>query len=249
MTMPSRRHFALTFAGSLAGLSDIARAGAAVWVSHDIPPYLWRGTKGPDGYAFKLFQRVVAQAQLDVVLHIYPWARALRMLQAGQAQAALVMTRTPEREAQYRWLFPVGRFRFAVFTRQALGQVAGDLADLKALRVGALRASVGRSLLEPAGITHIVEGKDFIELLALLDRGIVDAVFGPESVLRTVDTRAGGEGLRITPMNQGYDFYAVAGSAMRDDTVQRVQAAYQHLVDTGVVAQLRKSHPEAVFAD
>lgn len=247
--MLPRRAIPLTLASLLAGLGGAARAASAVWVGHDIPPYLWRGTAGPDGYAFHLFQRVVRQARLDAVLHIYPWARALRMLQAGQAQAALVVTRSPERETQFRWLFPVGRFRFAVFTRPTQGPVAGDLSALKTLRIGALRASVGRSLLEPAGIAHIVEGKDFVELLALLDRGIVDAVLGPEPVLRAIDTRAGGEGLRITPLSQGYDFYAAAGAAMSDDTVRRVIAAYQHLVDNGVVAQLRKSYPDAMQAD
>ncbi len=247
--MLSRRAVPLTLASLLSGLGGTARAGAAVWVGHDIPPYLSRGAKGPEGYAFQLFQRVFKQAQLEVVLHIYPWARAWRMLQVGQAEGALVVTRSPDREAQFRWLFPVGRFRFAVFTRPALGPVAGELSALKALRIGALRASVGRSLLEPAGVTQVVEGKDFVELLALLERGIVDAVLGPEPVLRAMDARPGGEGLRITPVNQGFDFYAAAGSSMSEDRVRRVVAAYQHLVDSGVVAQLRKSHPEAMFAD
>lgn len=244
-----RRAFPSTLACLLAGLSGHAEANSSIWVGHDIPPFLWRGVKGPEGYAFHLFQRVVKQAGMRAELHLYPWARALHLLQAGQAHAALVMTRTPERETRFSWLFPVGRFRFAVFTRQQLAPVSGDLAALKSLRVGALRASFGQTLLEPAGITQVVEGKDFIELLALLNRGIVDAVFGPEPVLRTVDTRAGGEGLRITAMNQAYEFYAVAGTAMSADSSQRLRAAHQHLVDTGVVAQLRKSHPEAGLAE
>lgn len=247
--MLSRRAFPLTLSGLLAGLGNPAWAAPAVWVGHDIPPYLSRGARGPDGYAFHLFQRVVKQAQLDAVLQIYPWARAWRMLQAGQAEGALVVTRSPERETQFRWLFPVGRFRFAVFTRPALGPVAGELSALKALRIGALRASVGRSLLEPAGITQVIEGKDFVELLALLERGIVDAILGPEPVLRALDSRPGGEALRITPLNQGYDFYAVAGSAMSEERIRRVVAAYQQLVDSGVVAQLRKSYPEAALVD
>ena len=100
-------------ASLLAGLGGGALATTPVWVSHIIPPFLWHGDAGPEGYAFQVFQRVVKQAGLGADLHIYPWARALHLLQAGQAHAALVMTRTPEREAQYRWLFPVGRFRFA----------------------------------------------------------------------------------------------------------------------------------------
>ena len=247
--MLPRRYFPLSLAGLFSGTAMAAPPAKPIWVSHEIPPYLWQGANGPQGYAFHLFQRVVKQAEMGAELHLYPWARALRMLQAGQAEAALVMTRTEERESEFRWLFPVGRFRFAVFTRQQLGQAPVDLASLKLLRVGALRGSVGRSLLEPAGITHVVEGKDFVELLALLDRGIVEAVFGPEPVLRAVVARVGGEVQRIAVTTQGYDFYAVAGTAMSTDSIGRLQTAYRQLVDAGVVAQLRRSHPEALLAD
>ena len=247
--MVSRRAFPPTLACLLAALGGGARAASPVWVSHDVPPFLWRGAKGPEGYAFQLFQRVVKQAGVGADLHIYPWARAFRMLQTGQAHAALVVTRTFEREAQYRWLFPVGRFRYAVITRKPVGAVLGDLAALKSLRVAVLRASASHSLLASAGVTQVVEGKDFNELLALLNRSIVDVVFGPEPVLRTVDTRAGGEGVGITTINQVQDFYAVAGTKMSEDGAQRIRAAYQHLVDTGVVAQLRKTYPDAWFAE
>lgn len=243
--MLSRRALPCSLACLLAGLAGRAQAGSSVWVSHDVPPFLWRGSKGPEGYAFHLFQRVVKQAGLDVELQIYPWARALRMLLAGQAEAALVMTRTAEREAQFRWLFPVGRFRYALFAKKQLAVAPADLASLKPLRIGVLRASFGRSLLDSAGVTQVVEGKDSNELLALLNRGMVDAVLGPEPVLRAVHQRAGGDGVRITALSQAHDFFAVASTAMSDDSAQRIRAAYQHLVDSGVVARLRATYPDA----
>lgn len=247
--MLTRRVVPLTLASLLAGWGGTARASAAVWVSHEIPPYLWLGSRGPEGYAFQLFQRVTQEAGLPVALQFYPFARAYRMLQVGQAQAALVVTRSPDREAQFQWLFPVGRFRLAVFTRQALGPIAVDIASLKARRVGSLRASVSRSMLEAAGAPHVVEGKDYAELLALLHRGIVEAVIAPESVLRTLDTRDGVGALRVALMDEAHDLYAAAGPAVSEDVVQRIRSAYQHLVDSGVVAQLRKSHPDLSYPD
>lgn len=241
----SRRAFPFTLAGLLAATGVAAQAGPSVWVSHDIPPFLWRGAQGTEGYAFHLFERVVKKADVDAELQIYPWARAFRMLQSGQADAALVVTRTPERETQFRWLFPVGRFRYAVFTRPEQAPARDELAALRPLRVGALRGSVAHGLLAPAGVTRVVEGGDFIDLLALLNRGIVDAVFGPEPVLRSVGAQAGSAGLRITVLGQAHEFYAVAGPGMNGARVERIRAAYQQLVDAGVVAQLRKSHPDA----
>ncbi|MDR7332486.1 transporter substrate-binding domain-containing protein [Roseateles asaccharophilus] len=246
--MLSRRTLPLTLASLLGGASGLARATKPVWVCHDVPPYLWQGPKGLEGYAFTLYQRVMKQAGMAPDLQCYPFARAFRMLETGQAQAALVVTRSPDREARFRWLYPVGRFRFGVFTRVTSGAVPTTVNELKAYRVGSLRASTSRAMLESAGAQIVVEGKDYAELLTLLNRGIVDAVIGPESVLRSTDT-SGGEGLRITTLDKGHDFYTAASMAMSEAAAQRVRAAYQQLVEAGVVAQLRKAHPEAVVPD
>lgn len=240
-----RRAVLLVLSGGLGGFVSGVRAAPALWVSGEVPPYLQQGARGPEGYAFELFQRVVQQAGEGGELRFFPWARALRMLEVGEAQAALVITRTAEREAQYRWLFPVGNFRFAIVTRAADGPASGDIAALRTRRVGSMRGSVSRGMLASAGVPHVVEGKDYAELLALLRRGLVDAVMGPDAVMRTLDTAGG---LRLTLLDQTRELYAAAGAAMPDAAVQRIRAAYQALVDSGAVAQLRKRHP-AAFSD
>ncbi|HEY0954169.1 MAG TPA: transporter substrate-binding domain-containing protein [Roseateles sp.] len=247
--MPSRRALPFALVSLLAGVTGPALAAKALWVSHDVPPYLWQGAKGLEGYVFDLYQRVARQAGLETELHFYPFARAFRMLESGQAQAALVVTRSPDREARFRWLYPVGRFRFAIFTRPSLGVAPTTVNELKVHRVGSLRASTSRTMLEVAGVAHVVEGKDYAELLLLLNRGVVDAVVGPESVLRSMDARDGGDAMRVTALDSGYDFYTAAGPGMSEAVAQRVRAAYQQLVDGGVVAQLRKAHPEATIPD
>lgn len=247
--MLSRRVLLLTLTGLAAGRTGAAPPARPLWVSGEVPPYLWRGANGPQGYAAALFQRVATEAGVDAELRFYPWARALQMLQAGLAQAALVITRTPEREDRYRWLFPVGNFRFAVVTRAADGFTSSDIAALKDRRVGSMRASVSQGMLAEAGATHVVEGKDYVELLALLRRGLVDAVIGPDSVMRRVDTAGTASELRLTLLDQHRELYAAAGAAMPDGTVQRIRVAYQHLVDSGAVAELRRRHPDAFHAD
>ncbi len=244
--MITRRALPLSLAGLFTSAADSARAKGAVWVCHDAPPYAWQGEHGVEGYGFKLHEQVARQAGLAVQLQFVPFARALRMLEAGHAEAALVFTRSPEREARFRWLYPVGRFRFAVLTLASAGDAPSKAVQLKDLRVGLLRASVSRNWLAQAGVFGGVEGKDYVELLAMLRRGIVHAVVGPEAVLRAAESREPGLDLRITLMDNGHDVYAAAGPAMSDATVQRVRAAYQQLVERGVVAQLRKAHPEAL---
>jgi len=247
--MFSRRVLLLTLAGLAAGSTGAADAATPLWVSGEVPPYLWRGAEGPQGYAFELFQRVTEQAGIKAELRFFPWARALRMLQAGQAEAALVITRTPQREGQYRWLFPVGNFRFALVTRAADRPVSSDIAALKERRVGSMRASASQGMLAEAGVSHVVEGKDYAELLVLLRRGLVDAVIAPDSVMKNVGTAGASGDLHLTLLDQGRELYAAAGAAMPDATVRRIRVAYQHLVESGVVGQLKKRHPDAFYDD
>jgi polar amino acid transport system substrate-binding protein len=216
-----------------------------------VPPYLWQGANGPEGYAYELFQRVIKQADISAELQFYPWARALLMVQGGQAQAALVITRTPERESQFRWLFPVGNFQFAVFTRTEDGPVSREFAALRGRRIGSMRASASRAMLSAAGITTVVEGKDYAELLTLLQRGVVDAVIGPEAALKALGARQGAspEAVRCTVLDLSRDLYAAAGPSMPEPVRQRLLAAYQHLADSGFVTQLKKRHPDAFFDD
>ena len=249
--MLSRRTFTLTLAGLLAGFGRPAQAAPALWVSGEVPPFLSRGANGPEGYAFELFQRVVKQAELSAELQFFPWARALLMVQGGQAQAALVITRTPEREPQFRWLFPVGSFQFAILTRPEDGPMSHELGALRGRRIGSMRASASRAMLSAAGISTVVEGKDYPDLLNLLQRGIVDVVIGPEAVLRTLGARQGigPEAVRSTTLDVNRELYAAAGPAMPDAVYQRLLVAYQQLVDNGFVAQLKKRHPDAFLDD
>lgn len=249
--MLTRRSITLTLASLLA--AGRARAGddeRLLWVSGEVPPYLSQGANGPQGYAYELYQRVCKQADVRSDLQFYPWARAMRMLQAGQAHAGLVVARSPDRETRFQWLFPVGNFRFAIFSRPEDGPMPTHVDALRSRRIGSLRASASRELLTAISMPHVVEGKDYPELLVLLRRGVVDVVMGPEPVLRTLLAhQQGAAPLRSTVLDINLDLYAVAGPAMPDDVRRRILAAYQQLVDSGFVGQLKKRHPDAFFDD
>lgn len=160
------------------------------------------------------------------------------------------MARSPEREAQFHWLFPIGSVQFAAFSRSADAPVPSDFNALKGRRIGSLRASASRYMLSSAGFPDVVEAKDYAELLALLRRGVVDVIISPEAALTQGPALESSSGdLRRTVLGIRRDLYAGAGPAMPEDVRRRLVAAYQQLLETGVVAQLRKRHPEVLFVD
>jgi polar amino acid transport system substrate-binding protein len=239
--MKSRRTLLLS---PLALLADPASAEKLQWVTAEVPPFVWQGPRGPEGYAHELFVRVHKQAGLAGELTFYPWARASRMLFGGQSQACLVVTRTADREHKLHWLFPIGSFRFAVFSRAEDGRLSADLAGLRGRRVAVLRGSAGGEMLAGAGITTDIEGKDYAELLALLRRGVVDAILAPDAVLRDQMERQKlpASSVHAAPLDQASRLFAAASPAMPESMRRRLSAAYGQLQDSGVIHQLRQRY-------
>jgi len=220
------------------------------WVCSEMPPFVWRGAEGAQGYAYELSRRVMKRAGLEMELQFYPWARVLLLLNSGQAQAALVAARTPAREERFAWLFPVGYVRFAVFTRKGGPRPSSDVAALQGRRVAVLRGSVSRELLEGVAVTSLAEGRDHGDLIALLQRDVVDTILAPEPMMRAQLERLqlSADSLQVTQLAHRLELYAIAHPRMSQALQQRIIGAYQQLVEDGSVAQLRRRHA-AAFGD
>lgn len=246
----ARRFFLLT---SLVAVLDKAAAQTLpmAWVSSEVPPFLWRGPNGPEGYAYELFQRVMKRADVSAQLEFYPWARAMRMVLAGQAQACLVTGRTLSREKLFAWLFPVGFVRFALITPKDQPTLNWNVLSLQGRRIAVLRGSTSREWLDEAGLPIAAEGRDYAELITLLRRGVVDAFVGPEAVVRAQLTRMNlaQDSLRAVAQDRRVDLYAVAHLGMPIELQKRIVAAYRQLLDDGTVAQLRRRHAGAFVGE
>lgn len=220
------------------------------WVTGEVPPFLWRGSAGPQGYAYELFQLVIKRGGMAADLQIYPWARALRLMQQGQAQVCLIAARTPAREAQFAWLFPVGSFRFALLTRRGQPALAWDPAVLRDRRIAVLRGSSSREWLDEVGLPVAAEGRDYAELVALLRRGVVDAILGPEAVVRAQLGQLGlpQDSVQAVALPRRQDLYAVSLPSLPEAQQRLIADAYRSLLDDGSVTRLKRRHASA-FAD
>jgi polar amino acid transport system substrate-binding protein len=69
----------------LALLAGPASAEEMKWVTAEVPPFVWQGPRGSEGYVHELFVRVHRLAGLAGELNSYAWARASCMLLGGQA--------------------------------------------------------------------------------------------------------------------------------------------------------------------
>jgi len=124
--------------------ADVSRDAKTIHVAAiDWCPLLcpYENTSGfPDerpGYLFELAQEVFKGSGYELEVRVYPWSRAIHMVQNGKALALLA----PAKEEAPDLVYPaqaIGTQKMCFFTRADSQWQYGGLADLKGQSIGAL---------------------------------------------------------------------------------------------------------------
>lgn len=225
-------------------LAPTATAGnsALQWVAGDLPPWGWRTPSGAQGYAHDLVTAMAQRLGRKVDVAYYPWARAVRLAEQGEAVGVFPLARTPDREAKFRWLIPLMPVRY-IFLTPATDKPP-TLDELRRHHVGVLRGSPIIQNLRAERFTSVVEAKDYNDLLRMLSQHTIDAIY------------AGGPMLDAAIDQYGYDrsqfsshvtlgeatLYLAASLSAADRECELWRKAYAALEEDGTVARLRRRY-------
>ena len=100
-------------------------------VSGDLPPFTVESGPNSPGALGALVRGMAKRLGEAPPIQFYPWSRALSMVGTQPRTLILPLTRTPEREANYRWLVKLYRQQFVFI---ALRGATVNLDSLDALR-------------------------------------------------------------------------------------------------------------------
>ena len=138
-----------------------ARAGLELrLVTGELPPYCFHvppptvaegGT--PMGLVYEVVREVARRVGNPETVEFMPWPRAQELAMAGPDVGILALTRTPEREPSYSWLFNVVTDDLVL-----VGLPGADVTDLAALKdrpVGVLAGSGAERLVRDQGFTRV----------------------------------------------------------------------------------------------
>lgn len=132
----------------------------------------------PDLAGRAVIERVLAEARRLGVQQPIEWLPWVRVLTEAQAQGnALVfpLLRLPEREAQWRWLVPLGRADLVLWVRRDAVPGALDIEALRRLEVGVLRGSALLPHLQTRGFVSVHEVSSEMACAGMLARGRIQA--------------------------------------------------------------------------
>lgn len=151
-------------------------------VGADFPPLFSAADKlgGPLG---ELLQQLGEQAGFKLKPEFYPFARAMLLARSGPGVLMAPVGRTPEREAQFRWLLPLYTQRYHLLSRRDRWPAPPTLAELRRHKVLVLRGSISTQSLRRQGFQNIREESNYETILRRLDEGSADLAYGSQIVI------------------------------------------------------------------
>ncbi|WP_434633878.1 substrate-binding periplasmic protein [Chromobacterium sp. CV08] len=231
------------------GLLWAAPAPAPVTVSLytlGYPPFVIRDGSGPPrGIAVELVELAMERAGLRGQFAELPWKRAQMQVQSDDGSCLMPLTRSPRREAQYRWVGLVDD------SSQSLFVVAGKplrihaLADLKGLRVVTLLGSSMADWLRAhqVAFSELATTEEAYRELSL---GVADAWAVHSPVARYLVKK---QGVSAVPIREAMrlqetGIYLACGKHMPDEVAQRLGAAIRQLQADGTAARISARYLE-----
>ena len=225
-------------------LSNAARAAPLEWLAGELPPFVWQGPDGPQGMAYELATQMSAKIGRPMALAFYPWARAVRMAEGGPNYGVFPLARTPDREAQFKWLIPLAHVNYTFFGRSGSSVDLDDLSALRKQRVGVLRGSPIIKNLQAERFQHVVQAKDYKELLRLLTEGFIGAAYAGEPMLRAAidEFNFKPQDFRSGRSLKSAELYMATSLALDAAEEELWRQAYRELQLEGAVARLQKKY-------
>lgn len=245
----NRRRLGLGF-GGLALFSTVPGARAESWpalriVTGDLPPFAVEASTEHPGVLVELAEAVLRHAGMAAKAEFYPWARALHLVKQQPRVAILPLTRTPEREAQYQWLLKLYVQHFAFITRSDDAPVT-HVARARRMRVALLRGSpnLAQLLRQDFSEARIVQAPSVEDMLKLLERGHVEAIYGGELICLDKARTTGRDlaGLRVGLRLDSGDVWLAGGSGFSDADRQRLEDSHRALLRDGSIERLFRSY-------
>ena len=182
---------------------------------------------------------------LPANIEFVPWKRAMFLSTSRPRSAIFPLTRSPDRENQYRWLAPLYRETFVFVSMKGSDFVIDHPERNKRQRIGILRGSLMIKFLHQQGYMNIIEAATIEEGVRFLRRGIVDAVCSDQEILRALlGGRIDGD-YAASPTLRETSTWLGGSRDFSDADAARFEQAMKDMIEDGTYARLLKKYQVA----
>jgi polar amino acid transport system substrate-binding protein len=109
--------------------------------TEEYPPFNWsdKASGAATGLSNDIVTELMRRADIPVsAAAVMPWARAMALTTRNANSCLFSMARTPDREANYAWVGPIGRNEWVMYARREDHITLASLADARPYTVGTI---------------------------------------------------------------------------------------------------------------
>jgi len=194
---------------------------------------------------------IVKAIQKEVNNHskikVYPWARAIKILQKKKNYALFSMLKTKERTPKYKWVGPIDNMKLIFFKRKNSNIILHSLNDAKKVKkIGVTKGVANEEILQDLGFKNldITTGSD--------DKNLKKLVLGRIDLWPALKTaglysaRQMGYSNRIEPINNIILFqgplYIAFNKNTDDKIIKKWQKALDKLKQNGTISKIKAKY-------
>jgi polar amino acid transport system substrate-binding protein len=167
--------------GLLLSLPSTAKQPFYIY-AEKFPPYNFEKDGRVTGISVELLTDLFATLQNEYSYHsirITAWSQAFERVLYQDNAILLSTSRTPEREALFKWVGPIANNHIVLLAKKDSNIVISSLQDLEQYRVAAVAYDLGDHALMAQGVvvdeSLLIDGVDALEkAIRMLDRGRFD---------------------------------------------------------------------------
>lgn len=230
-----------------------ATAGAAVETAPAARPrlYITTETSAPSsmlegtrviGIATDKVREAMQRARVDYTIELLPWKRAYLAAQQRPDACVYSTSRTPEREALFKWVGPTDIGEWVMMARADSNLKLRSLEDARGLRIGTYNGDARDAYLRARGFRVDAANEDLANAgKLLLDR--IDLWAASLRSGSTILTRYGYD-KKIVPLLvfNRIELYLACNPGVPDAVVARLNAAFESMARDGTARRIERSY-------
>jgi polar amino acid transport system substrate-binding protein len=212
----------------------------------ELPPYTFQMPPGSvtevpgrgEGFVYEVVEAMAKRAGHTGVIEFVPWGEAQRLARTQPNIGILALTRSPEREGEYRWLAKIVTDDLIVVGGQGI-----DVSSLDRVRdrpTGVLARSGAEALLRERGFTRIrAQPEEWINARLIQQRRI-DAWLAPRLMIIYAMAETGGalQALNFGEIVRRSDIYLAASKDLPDAEARKWEQAFEAVKQDGTYARI-----------
>lgn len=219
-----------------------------IYTEH-LPPYNYLENGDFTGYSTEILKAMLKEAGVESRFSMLPWGRAYLNASLEADSLLYTTTRTPEREAVFEWIGPIGPRKMRLFKLKERRDIQIKTeADLKKYRVGIVRDTSAIKLVVERGLfskQQIDEAPTTTSNMKKLFFKRIDFILatngGARYELEHLPYRID-DIEPIYTLDEEYQFYFAINRATDPIVVQKLRHAFEKIKASGVMDVLRKKY-------